>query len=53
MDDVTLNYLLKRREKLSNFHAVFGKDDIKNIKIHTLSCSFIFNEDDLAGRGTH
>ena len=53
MDDVTINYLLKRREKLSNFHGVFGKDEIKNIKIHSLPCSFIFNEDDFAGRGTH
>ena len=29
------------------------KDEIKNIKIHTLPCSFIFNEDDCAGQGTH
>ena len=53
MDDITINNLLTKREKLNHFHGVFGRDEIKNIKIHSLPCSFIFNEDNFTGRGTH
>ncbi len=55
MDDITIVKLLKEREKLSNFHGVFGKDELKNIKIDSLPYSIIVNEDDFVGGrgGTH
>ena len=53
MDDITINNLLLKHEKLPYFHGVFGKDEIENIHTHSLPCSFIFNEDNFAGKGTH
>ena len=55
MDDVTINYLLKRCEKLSNFHGVFGKDAIKISRFtpyhaHSFSMRMIFI---IFNRGTH
>ena len=53
MDDITINNLLLKHERLPYFHGVFGKDAIENIHTHSLPCSFIFNEDNFAGKGTH
>ncbi len=53
MDNITINNLLLKHEKLPYFHGKFGKDAIENIHTHSLSCSFIFNEDNSAGKGTH
>lgn len=54
MDDITINKLLKRFEKLSCFEGVFGKDEVPNIVVSNYPSCYIFNEGSFAkGTGTH